>query len=93
MSTKISTNKCTRLSSENEKACVRTAVREMQRRQRGHVVRRSDVERLVGEVGGHEPPQSLDHGKSRVAVQVQRQPVVTRRCSCREACAILHQVF
>lgn len=51
------------------------------------------MERLVGEVGGHESPQSLNHSESCVAVQVQREPVVTIRCSYREAGTIFKQVF
>lgn len=65
----------------------------MQRRKRSNVVRRSDVEWLVGEVGGHKPPQSLNDSKSCVAVQVQREPVVTMSCSYREAGTICKQVF
>lgn len=57
-------------------------MRQMEWRQRRHVVGRSDVEGLVGEIGSHESPQSLDHGTSRVAVKVHRQPRVRKTSNC-----------
>lgn len=65
----------------------------MQWWKRCNTVRRSNEERLVGKVGGHEPPQSLDDSKSCVAVQVQRQQVVTICCSYRQADRILRTEF
>lgn len=46
----------------------------MEWRQDGHVVSREDVERLVGEIRGHEPPQGLDHGTGCITVEVGWQP-------------------
>lgn len=56
---------------------------EMERRQEGHVVRRADVEGLVGEIRGHESPEGLNHSTSRFAVKVHGQPRVRRRTCCR----------
>lgn len=48
--------------------------RQVQRGQKGHVVRGADVEGLVGEIRGHKSSEVLNHGTSCVTVEIHWQP-------------------
>lgn len=54
-------------------------MRKMQGRQQAHVMRGTDVQRLVGEIRGHKSPEVLNHGTSCVTVEIHRHPRARKR--------------
>lgn len=69
-------------------------VRQMQRRQEAHVVRRADVEGLVGEIRRHKSPEVLNHGTSCVTVKIcwdprARKPIGYKVTGMQQRCVIL----
>lgn len=54
-------------------------MRQVQRRQEAHVVRRADVEGLVGEIRRHKSPEVLNHGTSCVTVKIHWDPRARKR--------------